>query len=477
MKYVYLLLLAVLFQSCVPSQLLFKNIPGLGDFKNFPLETLPKAEKPFQFESLGYNHLPHVDEWVLETEMGHFDSVEEFLRKTGTTSFMVVRNDTILYENYFNGYLMDKPAIVFSVTKSIVTSLLAQAIADGHIEDLSVPAYEYIPELKVEGKQDITLEHLVHMTSGLDFEDEEDLVRLTQAYWSKDVNGFAKKVKLEHEPGTHFAYKSVDTQLLSICIAEATGVKLSDYLQEKIWSPLGMEYDAYFTLDRPDGAERAFGGLAMCTRDLAKVARLFLNEGYWGKEQLIPQSYVQELGKREVAREGWWGYKFGWWMDSYIDRNLNEIRDYYAAGYRGQYIHVNPDNNLIIIRQGKKRDGVKWAAVMSKLGRVLDEASDKGHSFTVDEMNGKYEAADGSILKLKHNPDTGNWVVNDAKHGLYWAPFYQECPMSLTHRKHDYMIMFSQTGNEIEGLHLDMFEDRPTYYRKISDDSPSNEHQ
>ncbi len=463
-----LLFVAVLCQSCMPTQLLFKNVPGLSDFKNFPTHTLPKAKEPFQFEFIGFNELPPVEEWLTDDLAGQFSGTEDFLKKTATTSFMVVQNDTVVYENYFNGYLMDKPAVVFSVTKSIVTTLLAQAIADGDIESLQEPAYKYIPELAGDGKEAITLEHLVHMTSGLDFADEEDLLKLGKAYWTKDVNAFSTKVKLAYEPGTQFKYKSVDTQLLSMCIAKATGKPLSEYLGEKIWQPLGMEYDSYFTLDRPGGAERAFGGLAMCTRDLAKIARLFLNEGYWGEEQLIPQQYVQGLGDRDVAKQGWWGYKFGWWMDSYIDRNLSEIRDYYATGYKGQYIYVNPEENIIIIRQGKKRDGVKWAAVMSKLAQTMGEKTQSVPRFTVEDFNGRYQAEDGSILKVKYNEETGNWVVTNTQQKMYWQSFVKDCPMSLENKKRNQRILFCSEQKQIAGLHLDVYPNKATYYTKVS---------
>lgn len=456
------MLLVVLLSGCTLTRLIRYKFPNVDHHEKFKYARIDKSASPFYFTETLYKPLPPMELWVDKKFAGDANTVEEFLVETGTTSLLVIRNDSILYENYFNGHYKDKPAIVFSVSKAITTTLVAQAIRDGYLKSVEQKVSEFIPEFANDSRRDISLDHLLQMTSGLDFEDVNTVFKLAKAYYSKNVNKYIKSIKLKHPPGTHFAYKSIDTQILAYCLEIALGnIRISEYLQENLWSPIGTEYDALITLDQENGNPRMYGGIAACTRDLAKFGKLFLQEGKWNNTQIVPNQWVVDTKKRDNDGK-WWGYNNGWWMDGFADGNLFEKRDFFAAGFKGQMVYVNPDYNMIIVRQGRNRDKIFWGYIISRLSSVINRpANCKPDQLLSENVIGEYFNEDGKKLKISFN---GNFFETQGI-GVSKLTYIEECPQTLFNDKLRIRLLFHKEKGEIVGLWVDDFKTL-THYTK-----------
>lgn len=289
---------------------------------------------------------------------------DDYLETNHTVAFLIIRNDTIQYEKYFHGY--DKTSIVasFSMAKSVTSMLIGCAIGDGLIKSVDEPVTNYLPELKKNGFEKVTIKHLLQMTSGLDFKESyfNPFGEAASFYYGRNLKKKIKRMKLKSEPGKTFEYVSGNPQLLGLILANALKTKtVSEYFQEKIWKPSGMEYGASWSIDqKKNGLEKTFCCINARARDFAKLGRLYLNEGNWNGKQLIPQEWVKESTKIDTANGSAWFYQYQWWLPS---RN----GDYMARGILGQYIYVNPVKKLIIVRLGKKPGGINWSSLFTTI--------------------------------------------------------------------------------------------------------------
>lgn len=202
--------------------------------------------------------------------------------KTETQGVLIVKDDSIVYEKCTGDITPDKIAGVFSVTKSITSLLCGIAVDEGYIKSIDEPVTVYLTELlKADPMwQKLTIRHLLDMQSGLNFDDTyslrmQDLKRLnamSRLYYGRNIKAQVKKLKFRCEPGTEYRYESMTTEILGLVIERATGRRFADYLEEKVWTPLGMEFPAFLSYDsKKHHAPHAFGGLALTMPDLAKI--------------------------------------------------------------------------------------------------------------------------------------------------------------------------------------------------------------
>lgn len=223
----------------------------------------------------------------------------------------------------------------------------------------------YIPELKENGLEKVTIKHLLQMTSGIAYNESyvNPFGDAATYYYGTDLMKAIKKRKPKIEPGTVFAYSSGDTQLLGLILQRALKNKsITAYLQEKLWQPLGMEYDATWSLDHENGLEKTFCCINARARDFAKIGRLYLNKGNWNGKQIVSQKWVEESTVADTTHGGWSGYKYQWWL-------LTPQGDYTAQGILGQYIYVHPNKNLVIVRLGKDHGSVNWPDIFVNLAQ------------------------------------------------------------------------------------------------------------
>lgn len=373
-------LLACLFlfslNSCTVGRYVFYNFANIDDYKKFQNKSISNDPQKVHFfaEAKGDSVvLPKINRKDKKYAW------EEGLKKTKTVAFLIMRNDTILYEHYDNGYEQDTPVNSFSMAKSYVSTLLGMARDEGLIESLNEPVTNYLPDLP-EALEQVSLLDLLNMRSGIDF-NESYVSPFSDAavyYYGRNIEKQFDKLELAYEPDTRFAYRSVNTQLLAEVVEAVYDRPLNELMQEKIWQPLGAERPASWSVDKKNGGTfKAFCCLNAVARDFARLGVLFLNEGNWYGEQLISKDWVEEVTTfKEPLNE--FDYKYQWWhhstartyTDSLAIPPMHEFYEYtregetkqavrwpngtYSAeGHLGQYIYVNPKERVVIVRLGK----------------------------------------------------------------------------------------------------------------------------
>jgi len=365
----------------------------LSSLKYFDYDTLKPGSHPYYFIESGVESRFKT---FLDTNLAH----------SQTYSFLIIRNDSILYENYWNEQTPQSLLPAFSVAKSFVATLISIAHTEGKIKSLQDPITNYIPELYKRDPRffSITIQHLLDMRSGIKSNEDyynpnSDVLKLG---FGSNIWSVIKKIKIE-QPTGEFDYKSVNTQLLAIILERATGVKTQQYMQEKLWEPIGMESNATWNIDsKKTRMVRAFCCINMVTRDYAKLGRLYLNNGNWNGAQIIPASFViatthiDSMVLSEGYKNQWWSNEYSYsFKDSlealnflrktphceptvYVNRQKENKEKgipaktsyvvfylkpmYHAEGLLGQYIYVYPKKNLIIVRTGHNWSHKKFPA-------------------------------------------------------------------------------------------------------------------
>ncbi len=355
----FLLLCVVVFQSCKLGRFVFYNFANITDYKIFPYRTIETSPSPFIFAEARHPKLPED----IETDNNN-EPFDAYLDRTKTVAFLVIQNDSIQYERYFNKYAKESIAASFSMAKSITSMLIGIAIEEGKIQSVNEPVTNYIPELKPNGFGTVTIKHLLQMTSGLDFNESytNPFGHAATFYYGTNLRKAINKLKLKDAPGEKFDYTSGTTQLLGLVLERALRTQtISSYLEEKIWKPLGMEYDATWSLDRKkDGLEKTFCCLNARARDFAKLGRLYLRNGDWNGTQIIPEQWVKASTKLDTAEHSAPFYQYQWWL-------TKNAEQFYAQGILGQYIFVDPHKNLIIVRLGEKTSKVNWPRLIAQV--------------------------------------------------------------------------------------------------------------
>jgi CubicO group peptidase (beta-lactamase class C family) len=347
----------------------------LTDPQRMPYVTIAPSTAAYHFKNAS------VDDSYKDIK-NYLDSA---LPRSLTAAFLVIKNDSIVYERYFNGFTEQSKLPSFSVAKSFVSTLVSVALMEGKISSLQDPITKYLPELiQTDPRYEkITLQHLLDMKSGLHFNEgsyglKDDAIKLG---FRPNLLKHVLKVKIDSEPGKKFKYQSINTELLALAVERATGKKLASYLQEKIWQPLGAEFDAYWNVDsKKYQQEIAFAGLNAAARDFAKLGQLYLNNGTWQGKQVLSPGWVTTVNNVDSMEKAA-GYKNQWWSelinvyfpDSLLaDRfrrqtphsdQVNKTARGYQVRYRtdafnaegilNQIIYINPKSHLVIVRLGR----------------------------------------------------------------------------------------------------------------------------
>lgn len=359
--YVAALFLCTIFlSSCKVGRFFWYNFADIKDYKKFPSRPL-KANPDSTFTFI----IPEKETAPKYIDVGNGNvPFDKYMEDNNTVALLIIRNDTLLAERYYAGY--DKQSIVpsFSMAKSIISMLIGGAIDDGLIQSVQEPVTHYIPELKKNGFDKVTIEHLLQMTSGLKFNEGyfNPFGEVATFYYGRQLRKSISKLKLKNEPGREFEYTSGSTQLLGLVLERAMkGKTITQYFQEKIWTPLEMEYDASWSLDKKkDGLEKTFCCINARARDFAKLGRLYLHKGNWNGKQVISKEWVRTSTHADTSNGGVWHYRYQWWLPT---RN----GDFMARGLLGQFIYVNPAKNLIIVRLGKNNGKADWKRVFISL--------------------------------------------------------------------------------------------------------------
>lgn len=349
--------------GCKVGRFFWYNFSGIEDYKIFPKRDLPASTQPFRFIDAQQQDLFGRTVQVKD-HAGETRPLNEFLAQSPTVAFLVIRNDSILYENYLDGYSESSTVASFSMAKSYVSALIGIAIGEGKIAGEDEPVTTYLPELKGKCNWDsVTIHHLLQMSSGVKFSEGyySPFSGAATYYYGRRLRESVKHLKTNRQPMSGFDYKSVNTQLLAIILERATGRTVTDYLNEKIWQPIGMEYDASWSIDKKDGMEKAFCCINAKARDFAKFGRLYLHHGNWNGRQLVPEEWARKSVVPVNEQGAATYYNRQWWIGGKGDG------DYAAIGHLGQYIYVMPKKNLVIVRLGKSRGKDEYLSIIRQV--------------------------------------------------------------------------------------------------------------
>lgn len=327
---------------------LYHNLADIDDHLIFHQRKIeaPATSEPWP-ESSKYNKI----ELPQELQQLHQDM--------GSVAFLIIKSDSILYEQYWDGYSEKSLSNSFSIAKSIVSVLVGVALKEGAIQSLDQPVGDFLPEFREGAKSRITLRHLLWMSSGLNWDESygNPFSMTTEAYYGSDLKKVIGRLEAVEEPGQKFEYKSGDTQILSFVLEAATGMTLAEYAEEKLWKPLGAEHKAEWSVDHVKGNEKAYCCFFSNARDFARIGQLYLNRGVWRGDTIVSPDYVRASLMPSRLPSAATGettdlYGYQWWLlPDYKGQFV-----FYARGILGQYIIVIPEKALVIVHLGSGRE-------------------------------------------------------------------------------------------------------------------------
>ena len=317
-----------------------RTTAGLEDYIHFEVREIPKSDAPQPWAL-------HVD----YNSVAPTKTLKKLHEAHKTVAFLIIKNDSIWHEQYFDGFGKDSKTNSFSMIKTIVAASLAKAIEEGHVKSFNQKAKDFLPWLKGAYANEMTVGDLATMSSGLDWkEDYDNLLTITpRTYITRDITRVMKNIPIKNEPGKKFVYQSGSTQLLSLVLAAATGETISDLVRRYFWNPLGAHADANWRLDAAEkGVEKSYCCFNSNARDYARFAALFKNGGVWNGTQLISNEYVQKSITPQFENGKDYGY--GWWLGSHMGKRYFSMR-----GHNGQYVIVFPEDDVIVVRLGHEQ--------------------------------------------------------------------------------------------------------------------------
>ena len=305
-------------------------------------------------------------------------TLEDLFKVHFARGMILIQDDKVLYEKYFDGFGPHKQHIWFSMSKSLASAALGILVEQGKIDVKKSPAH-YIPELKNSGFERVTIQNLLDMATSIDFKEtytdmtsdfalkyavamnmgwlpgaRDAQPESTEIYGVHDFLSKYIKPNKELEPGTDFDYNSSNADVIGWLISRVSGQPYERFISEQIWSKLGMEHDAYFTVDR------AFmpvvtGGMNSTLRDAARFALMIKNEGKVNNKQLIPSAWINSTlnideklkshmtTNPKYGEESWEAYHNMWWI---LD---SEKGEFCATGIHGQVIYINRSKNTVMV--------------------------------------------------------------------------------------------------------------------------------
>jgi len=289
-------------------------------------------------------------------------SLSDILEELDTTALVIIQDGKLIHESYYKGTEQDDLRISWSVAKSFMSGLYGNAIEDGLI-NISNPVETYLPELIGTAYEGATLKSILNMSSGVRFNEDyldqfSDINKMGRVIaMGGSMDNYATTLtERQYEPGAVWQYVSIDTHVAAMALRRVTGKSLHTLWEESYGAHLGMGKAPYYLTDGEDVAF-ALGGLNLRTRDFAKFGQLFLQDGMWNGEQIVPADWVAQSTQNHapnVHPERGTGYGYQWWVP--MPQEGPNKGDFFAVGIYGQYIYVNPSANLVIAKNAADRE-------------------------------------------------------------------------------------------------------------------------
>jgi CubicO group peptidase (beta-lactamase class C family) len=348
----------VALNGCTTYRIIRYREPDARNQGMFPTRIVRKADAPFRFARAATLRAD-LDTITVRAPDGKRVAFQRYLTDYAVLAFVVIRNDSIIYETYRDGFTPSTVHSSFSMAKSVVSALVGIAVGEGAIKSLDQPVTDYLADLRDKpAYAGVTIRNLLEMKSGLrytktgngwwsDFRSDE-----AHIYYSSNLRNSLRGAQRELPPGTKWVYKDTDAILLGLVLANATGKTVAAYTEEKLWRRIGAEHDASWSLDHRDGNENVASGFNATAEDFARFGRLFLNGGSWNGTQVVPAAWVSgstlvDSSRSEPEVSTWWKmqHTLYWWHAIQAPSG-----DFFADGSHGQRIYVDPSSRTIIVQ-------------------------------------------------------------------------------------------------------------------------------
>lgn len=353
-----ILLIVIVLQGCTTSRIVRYRTPGPDIHRAYASRAIPHAQQPFAFTR--GERRADVETLCVRDVDGVWRPLADYFKRRSVLAFVVIRDDAVVYDYYAPGRSSADLWTVFSATKSIFSSVVGLAVAQGKIA-LDDPATKHLTEYADNAHfEGVTVRHLLTMQSGFRYtrtngnplhDLRSDDARFQ---YTPNLRGLLAQLQREDAPGKRWAYKDSDTELLGRVVERAVGEPIADFFARHIWQRIGTERDATWSLDRIGGVEKVSTGFNGTVYDLARFARLYLNGGNWNGEQILPRDWVEvsttlDRTRTEPEVRTWWRMQHNhlWWIPMH---EWDRDRDFYADGHAGQRIYVHRPTRTIIVQ-------------------------------------------------------------------------------------------------------------------------------
>jgi CubicO group peptidase (beta-lactamase class C family) len=298
--------------------------------------------------------------------------LEMLLADGDALAFLVARDGALVYEWYAPDHSAYRPSMVFSVSKSIFSLLLGAAYDDGLFRSMDDPVTSYLPELGESGFDTVTLADLLRMDSSLDYvEDDNPFGIHVEFNYTPDLTDAILSLRVRDRPDPMFRYKSGDNAVLGLILDRVLGERsITDYLEGRLWNPLGATHAGVWSTDHEGGLERTWCCLALTASDLARFGQLILEGGDWRGERLLSPEWLTATFEPGFTADRWpseyqgsplLNYGYEWWLTE---------EAYVALGKGGQYLYVDPRRRVVIVRLGQTDGGFGWIDILRQVAEA-----------------------------------------------------------------------------------------------------------
>jgi len=366
------------------ARVLINGESKINDYSFFSSKIIEKSSTPYHYDiafddSIGASKIEYPSDDSIKTV-----TIDEVFEKNSTTSAIIIRNDKIIYEKYFNGHVKNFLETFFSSVKSLDSLMIGMEIEDGCIESEKQKISDYITEFKGADFQNITIENLLMMRSKIKY--VEGFAYFTddaKTYYYPDLRDLTlNHMKIDKNYTGKFHYNNYHPLLLGIILERSTGMSVSDYFQKKIWDAVGAENDASWSIDSEKTKfEKMESGLNFQSVDYVKIGSMLLHKGDWNGRKVVNEDWIsrstiastplaQDDIDSEFLKGKVVGYKYMW----YSRENERGGKDFFASGKYGQYLYVSPENNTVIVRTGAGSGEIAyWPDVLKQIAAIAGE--------------------------------------------------------------------------------------------------------
>lgn len=354
-----ILLLVFIFTSCLPFHAYIYTIPDEKDIHRFKHAEVKHASKCYEFYKRRENKPIYVTNWTSNIPLIRLP-LNDFLKKQKAKHFLVIKNDSIVFEYLDPKFSSTEPMPSFSLAKVFVSCAMGIAIKEGKVGSVNDLVKAYLPELNYHENFDfLTINHLLNQTSGI----ASKVDNISDANYGK-VEKVLTELHFRAYPGVRFEYVNINTILLGIILERTTKMNLHEYFSNKVWSKIGTCDSTIWGYDFKTNHTRSFSSFGASARDYAKFGLLYMNKGKWDGEQVLDSNWVLASTSIVNGLGENVGYNNNWFIGE------KEIGDFLAIGMFRQQIYINPKDKVVIVSLMKfntKNLPVRWWELLRQI--------------------------------------------------------------------------------------------------------------